>query len=404
MGYLFSMKNFPEKRILAFWSAILILPAQALKPQNSSESEARSHLVEMYNKLDSEAYHDYVRPKITHNQNGGFAWAVSYLLESYLIMHEVTKDTTYMRKFYRYARVVLDNTDAKRGIKDYKGRIRCGWSASSYSADKSANMVHFVHTGMILYPLLKYCLMCHENKKDNRFKCNQALCKEIMEIAEACVSEIEPQWRFDPISGQGFYMWEGDEPIKTDLTLQPPLNGQAAMGKSLALLYRLTSAPHYLSKVKSLSKFFAANASVTKRQTLRWGYRADTLKVQQMEDISHGAIDVEFAIEAWRLNLMETRFLKLLANTLISLKKEDGFAERIDGSSHYKKDSDKFIYSIQAGRWLDLSAVDCRVYSAVSEYYLKTLPTLSTLHPSGLLGIARLLKWSEKCNLSYNKK
>lgn len=366
-------------------------------PVNRLHGDVRERLIDMFRRFDSEENHKYARPRITNNSNGGFAWGISYLMESYLVMYEVTRDTSYLSKFFTYARLVLDNTDVKRGIKDYKGRIRCGWSASSYSADKTSPMIHFVHTGMILYPLLKFCLLAKQDfqlKKDGRYT---DLCNEISELAESCVQQLEPQWRFSPASGQGYYTWEGDEPIKTDLSIQPPLNGQAAMGKSLAVLYRLTSRPEYLSKVRALANLFVNNSSVTKFQTLRWGYRADTSRVRRMEDISHGAIDVELAVEAWHLKLVDVSFLRKLANTLIFLKNRDGFAQYVDGSSRYKDDAEAFTHSVQSGRWLGLSEVDCRVYEVVLDYYLENLPGRTTLHPSGMLGIANLLKWYDPC-------
>lgn len=365
--------------------------------QNNAQSDIRQRLLDLYRKFDSEQNHKYARPKISDNSTGGFAWAVSYLMEGYLVMYEATCDTAYMSKFCTYARVVLDNTDTRRGVKDYKGRVRCGWSARSYSEDKASHMVHFVHTGMILYPLLKYCVLYSYDKHFRNGKRYEELYKEIMSIAENCIQQLEPQWRFNSATGQGYYMWEGDEPVKTDLSLQPPLNGQAAMGKSLALLYRLTSKPDYLMKVRALANLFVKNASVTKMQTLRWGYRADTSKARQLEDFSHGAIDVEFALEAWRLKLVELSFIKQLANTLLNLKGKDGFAQYVDGTSRYKDDSEKFIYSLQAGRWLGLSEVNCRVYEAVLGYYLENVASQTALHPSGMLGIANLLKWYDKC-------
>lgn len=365
--------------------------------QNNNKTDIRQRLLELFKKFDSEENHKFARHKISDNSSGGFAWAVSYLMESYLVMYEVTRDSTYLSKFYTYARLVLDNTDSRRGVKDYKGRVRCGWSARSYSVDKTTNMVHFVHTGMILYPLLKYCLIYQENKKLNKDNRYDGLYDEIISLAESCVRQLEPQWRFNSATGQGYYMWEGDEPIKTDFSLQPPLNGQAAIGKSLALLYHLTSKPDYLAKVRALANLFARNASVTQMGTLRWGYRADTSKARQMEDISHGAIEVEMALEAWRLKLVELSFLKQLAHTLVALKGKDGFAEYVDGTSRYKDDAEKFTYSIQTGRWLGLSAVDCRVYNAVLEYYLENVASRTTLHPSGMLGLANLLKWNGSC-------
>lgn len=372
-----------------FWASVHF-------PFVSPKSSEKDYLVRMYVRLDSVITEKYLDSYLADNSAGAYAWALSYLADSYLIMFKVLKDEVYLEKFQKIAEIILDKNDARRRMPDYAGRIRWGWSATKYSKDKS-RMVHFVHTGMILYPILKFCTMKSEWEKLSDAKNYNKLKDDILETAKNCISEFENQWVFNNYTGEGYYMWEGNEPLTANLTYEPPLNGQAAMGKSLALLYRLTGEKFYLKKVQAILQYYIHHVTATRAGGLLWGYRADLTRFKTPEDISHGAIEVEFALEAIRLGLLEKEFARKLAMTLLSLKKDNGFAQYLDGSEKYASDADREMYSLQAGRWLGLCAWDCRVYDAVYSYYLSVLPSKKFVHPSGLLGVAYLIDGFDTC-------
>jgi hypothetical protein len=236
------------------------------------------------------------------NEEGTLAWAESYLLEAYLDMYEVTNDSRYLDIFATQAKRVAENTDKLRGIQDFQGRSRTGWSAKKYSIKKE-RMVHVVQTGMILYPMVRFALIV---KEDSRLERYSKLGSRLVSMAEEAVAELDGQWRFER-TGEGSYWFNGNEPIKADLAALMPFNGSLALGKVILLLHRLTGREVYLNKAKAMALLFKKNLLPNGKNGYVWGYRPDLKKYSKVEDLNHGAIDVGFAVEAFNSGILFTR-------------------------------------------------------------------------------------------------
>ena len=78
---------------------------------------------------------DRIDTSVTHNEAGGLAWGMSYILLSLLRMYQATEDTTYLDRFVERADQVWQQTDAARGVKDWRGRSGQVWrSGGNYTA------------------------------------------------------------------------------------------------------------------------------------------------------------------------------------------------------------------------------------------------------------------------------
>lgn len=99
------------------------------------------------------------------------------------------------------------------------------------------------------------------------------------------------------------------------------------------------------------------------------------------EDISHGAIDVDFAVESARYSIVFTRSdLALFASTF--------FRETNVNEGKMLKPNDA------VGRWLELAEVECGVYRVVMPYLMSMA---GTQHSQVLLGVAKLAKYAATC-------
>lgn len=324
------------------------------------------------------------------NEEGTLAWAESYLLEAYLDMNEVTNDSRYLDIFATQAKRVAENTDKLRGIRDFQGRSRTGWSAKKYSIRKE-RMIHVVQTGMILYPMTRFAFIVREDTQLERYS---ELGSRLVSLAEEAVAELDGQWRSER-TGEGSYWFNGNEPIKADLTAPMPFNGPLALGKVIILLHRLTGKEVYLNKAKAMALLFKRNLLPNEKNGYVWGYRPDLKKYSKVEDLNHGAIDVSFAVEAFNSGILFTREdLVKFSNTLLEARSGRTFSIYVNGISDAK---DPLSYRDATGRWLDLSEVDCAVYNPVYEYLTSRVVDSKKQHPQVLLGIAKLAKYYDKC-------
>jgi len=323
------------------------------------------------------------------NDDGTLAWAQSYLLEAYLDMYLGTKDQKYLDKFICQATAVMTTTDQARGLTDYRGRSRVGWSATKYTKNRE-RLVNIVHTGMIVYPLVQFS---HLVKMDAGLRSQAALAGQFLALAEAAVGEFAPQWRDDPHTGEGTYVWEGDEPLQTDLGAPLPFNGPLALGRVLIVLYEVTGKRDYREKATGLARHFQHHLGLTPAGAYVWGYRPGLQKYPQIEDLSHGAIDVDFAVQAYRQGIVFTRTdMERFIRTLRGVRQGQGYAVYVDGRGTDASGR----YRGAAGRWLELSEIDGTVYREVGDYLWDRVKDSRKEHPGVMLGLAKLVKYSKR--------
>lgn len=389
------MKKFYKVKVVAVLFVICFINQLAY-----TQSLDRKWLISKFNEFDNAINNGQGYSNAT-NEDGTLAWTQSYLLEAYLDMYEATGNIKYIQKFVSQEDEVLSNNDKERGIQDYKGRVRTGWSATKYSKNKE-RMIHIAHSGMILYPIVKFIVMVKSQKKLKKYI---NIANKYIILAEKSVSEFEGQWRFNPETKEGSYWFEGDEPLNTDLKAPMPFNGPLAMGRVLIMLYLATNKGVYIDKAKALAWHFKNNLVETKEGYYIWGYRPNLKKYPQVEDISHGAIDVDFAILAYKNGIVFNKsdiekFEKSLLNANKKAKNY-AFSKFVDGNDDLKNkeysNAPGDISKVAVGRWLELSAYNCDIYKVVFDYLAQTIKESKKEHPAVMLGIAKLVKYYEVC-------
>lgn len=369
-----------------FWCLFVMLCTPI---EGNTQIYDKAWLINKFNELDLAMYKGEGYSNFT-NKDGVLSWAESYLLEAYLDMYETTGNMSYMQKFIAQANKVYSNTDIARGIKDYKGRSRTGWSATKYSKNKEP-MIHVVHSGMILYPMIRFSVMVKNRSELSGYS---DAAKKYTKLAEMAVADLEGQWRYVAKTGEGSYWFEGDEPMQANLRAPMPSNGPLALGRVIVLLNQMTGKESYLSKSKALAIYFRNNLTMTSEGGYVWGYLPKVTKHPFPEDISHGAIDVDFAYNAYIAGINFTQQdMQMFAKTIRHAFQNGKFSKFVDGTG----DDPDNIYSDASGRWLELSAVDCGVYRIIYNYLINRTKKSTIEHPQILLGIAKLAKYWDKC-------
>lgn len=298
------------------------------------------------------------------------AWTTSYVLMGYMAMFRASRDTHYLDVVYQYILNMLKNRDDVLCLEDQiRGKILPAWSSDHYTQGK--NYCWIVHNGMITYPIMVWAgavksdTGLHERYLD---KANYLILK-----VKETVDAFNPDWRQDGDPNEGYFFGAFyDKPL--------PLNQQNALGRTMILLGEYSQESHYTQKAKQLAQFFLNRVNLIDDRYVwdYWpgvtdvsahesplGFLRPELLSETIEDISHGAIDVDFAYVAHAHSLVfsDTDMERFVA-TFMHCMNPDGFYKFINATGGLGD-------SVQMGRWGHLAYTDQSVNEALCRYYQK---------------------------------
>jgi len=279
----------------------------------------------------------------------GLAWGESYVLKSYVAMYEGTGKTSYLEELVRRGDRVLAFRDDRRKVQDVvRERVMPSWSTGKYSDGKRYAWI--VHAGMITYPLARFAWLVKSRPELGKAFGAKAAAyeKDVIETVKA----FDKYWKEGPGKGEGFY-WG------LVLGKALPLNQQNALGRTQVMLWLTTGQAVYKERAEKLARYFKNRMKLTEDR-YTWAYWDQG----GAEDISHAAINVDFAYLCYRGRLVfEKEDMARLARTLQHCGRgKEGFALTVDGQGETN-------YSMQAGRWGHLGFVSPEVRVLLFEYF-----------------------------------
>ena len=348
-------------------------------------------IVAKFNELDLKSI-EFYRYKPQVNESGEITWGTSYALNAFLYMYQATSDQRYLNKFLNLADALEQQTDASRGLTDYKGRSRVGWGSGARYSKNGERIVYLVGSAVIVYPLARFALMVKQTPGLSQYA---GKARSYQQLAETALHEFDNQWRSGP-NGEGFYVFEKDQPAKNlpgGSEYPLPLNMELDAGRVDIVLWKLTGNSAYREKAEALAKTFKRNLNVGPDGAYQWHYWHDKgLDIWKgEEDIEHGSYDITFALDAYRESIVFTRsdmerfvgtfirYTDASSGTMLSTCREGKCKPGPDNS---------------AGRWLILSEVDCRVYQLVLPFLMSMV---GPKHPVVLEGVAELAFYYKQC-------
>jgi len=230
-------------------------------------------IVAKFNELESKSI-NLDRSKAHTNEEGDLAWGNSYAMNAYLYMYQATGDQRYLNKFLSLADALAQQTDASRGLTDYKGRSRVGWGSGARYSKNGERIVWLGHSAVIVYPLARFASMVKQTAGLSQFA---EKARSYQQLAEAALHEFDNQWREGP-NGGGFYVFEKDEPQKrlpggSEYPL--PFNYELSAGRVCIVLWKLTGNSAYREKAEALAKTFKKNLTVGPDGAYQWHYWND---------------------------------------------------------------------------------------------------------------------------------
>lgn len=225
------------------------------------------------------------------NDAGEISWQVSYLLMADAGMLRTTPSEWFLAQSRELTRAVLASTDSARGIRDWRGESGHGWSNTKYARD-SVRTRGPVADGMVAYGLIDVASAAVTWLRSERRDSEAVWWDSVAMAVHRALAEDRDVWR----EHDGRMIWpdtfptlgtRADVPINQDVIFAAAemrvrdLLGIRGAGDDSAKAARFRSAISY-----------TANGAM-------WPYWWPTPGVDnRAEDVSHGGLDLLYAIEA----------------------------------------------------------------------------------------------------------
>ncbi len=324
------------------------------------------------------------------NATGTLAWGQSYLMMGYAAMFRGTGDAGYLVKLAQHALAVLDQRDSVVGLTDYAGKSRPCWQSGKYS-DGEQGYCWAVHTGMLTYPMADLALLLSEHPDVGWLPVpgGTTLAEDTATIvAEVLLSVAvhDSQLKSGPGANQMHYIGDPGATFTSVAGKALPLNQMNALGRTSLVLWQATGDPVHLDRAMGMLHYLRERMTVHKG-ALVWTYWGDPWKAGKGEDISHAAINVDFAALGHRAELVfSDQDIKQLGNTLFDNVhvSVDQVSNRVDGGAVNDPS-----YKMQVCRWLNLAWTDARAWAIGANFYRGVKSTGSG---SVMAGLGRIVQ------------
>ncbi len=315
-----------------------------------------------------------------HNESATLAWGEAYVMSGLADMFRATGDITYLERLAEHAEAALGQRDDYRAVTDYRGVSDACWRNTSY---QSGAYCYVVHSGMIATPMAEFVTLVDQHGLHDELAPSGTrmgdLATEFLAAAEQTVAAHEDQW--DGV--RGTYVFRPDASFLSYAGDALPLNQSTAMGRLLLALYEATANPVYASKAASMARYFDGFLIEDAGGAYLWSYWGPYNN--NGEDISHAAINVDFAVRAARLGIVfDDNDLEAFSRTLLDhvMLDDATVSDRVDGGP-----VNTASYRAQVGRWAGLSTTNPAVWTAIYDLYARDYASASS---SVLAGWGRL--------------
>lgn len=361
----------------------LVSGAVAQNETNIRVPETNPDYTALFAQFDSQ-FLDGNGASLDDNSTGTLAWVESYHLLGLMQQYRATSETRWLDKMVTHFDRILQKRDDRLGLIDVRTSTSLkGWGTATY--DKAGWHVFIVHTGMVCQGPVEFV---REVKSNPELQPEYgAAANRFLKEIETMVADVQQFWKDKPETGEGYYT---DPGMPGDGIM--PLNMTSAMATVELELYHITGKAEYRDRVRKYATYFKNSLRNNGAGGYNWSYWPKNSKdaVKRGEDISHAALNVDFAARCAVAGIVFTQDdLVKFANTwLKKVRKDDGsWAAYVDGSGIAETP-----YLPQAhGRWLTLmrglpDPIAEKLYADVARAFSGAVVHL----PSRALGLANL--------------
>ncbi len=314
---------------------------------------------------------------------GLFAWGIHYEIRSYCEMYRLTEDRLWIER-------AVARCDYLYNLRDVNGDGIPSWG--NYNAtygnpryEREGWREFSVWDGVLTTAMIETAQVILDYKILKNNQTLKAKADRYINVVKTVIERYHNAWSDLP-DGAGYY-WD----CPREDVVGPIVNRFSALGISELKLYDVLKDPKYLVKPAAMARLFKKNLRL-RGDAYVWTYAVPPSKYTgSIEDISHGAIDLEFAILCYNHGLVfnETDMQRFVATykKLIwkGFNRRPHLAQRVDGGGTTD-------YSTASRNWVILSIFDPSVWvyqwtvfndrePLYSGYYLQAISQLATYYP-----------------------
>lgn len=299
---------------------------------------------------------------------GNFAWGLSYALRAFVGLYNMTGNMMWVDRAVEWADYLVDYSDVNGDGEPAWGNYNSTWGRDAYE------YVEFtVHDGVISTPLLELAILIRQHDELSSDPALASRADRYIALVKEIVDRHHRYWT-DVTQESGYY-W--DAPTLSDRMI---VNRFAALGISEIMLSDIIGDDEYLTNPRKMAKLIKDNLwYIPENDCYEWSYEIGEMR---REDVSHGSIDLEFMIRAYRHGLhFNDTDMRRLVNTYQSqiwqsIRMFDtgiALAVRVDGDIDPDQD-----YTRLAKNWPMLCVFEPRIIEqhrfALEIYDRKGLP------------------------------
>ena len=327
---------------------------------------------------------------------GDVAWGESYVLRMYVNLYDTFGERRWLDKVVSHVDRLLANLSDKPKNRPHAhvapqyvdGYL--GWGQSRYTQYKPHYTEWLCDDGLMISPILRFVEIVWNDERlhdSYRHKADHYVAFLEKFILEKWYRnwDSDPGWtkadnsRFRQDGGYHVYEWSGWK--------NQPLNMYLAFTDGLVTLWRLSSSPYYkphrselpaFYKTEStrMLKFFHDQLRLDKQRVLTvWKYGPNTHWPDLIEDVGHGFIDIQAALQGVR---QKTHFdeadLRRMGQTFV---KNVWNGDLREPKFRYYLDGKPSQYDTTRGHWgfgfLYLAGYDYRIWESMASYFDKRI-------------------------------
>jgi hypothetical protein len=303
-------------------------------------------------------------------------------------------------------------TELQLTAKDLRARPAAGPVPRAGSRTMASQPAVFaVHTGMITYPLADFARTVLERSSLRARYGSEA--RRFVRACEAAVAVHDREWREND-RGEGWYASPRGMPVPYADGTEQPANQFLALGRTAQQLAAVSRDPVHARRARAMARTFRNELTVDAggayiwHYWLTWGrvyngwtkaddvseYRPSYSGARQIEDVSHGFIDVDFAVRAFRdrRGFGRTdmdRFARTFTQN-VATEADDGTPtvwSNVDGTGT----RGTFAFELISAGWMPLATFDRAIFDHVHTVFRQrgVNPT-NARHGSNVFDVANL--------------
>ncbi|MBI2440389.1 MAG: hypothetical protein HYV35_03355 [Lentisphaerae bacterium] len=329
------------------------------------------------------------------DDKGRYYWHQAYVMQAYVWLYEITRDTYWLAKLLDHVDHVLAQRDNLTGHKDYLGRLAPAWQ------ERKSRYVWNGFTGAITWPMLSFAglVQGHPDLKTILApdgKNYLAKAKEYAAAAEAALAFHANDWRES--TTEGYYIYAADMPAPSIAGRISAYDMNALMGLAhlvLAGYYRQTADRDreslHAERYRRYAAFFRRN--ITPHQNAKgqtyyiWPFAE--YYGRQADDVGHANFNVLFAYycyrEKWVFTLDDMRCFGRTLDRIIA----DDFSipnNRIDGTNIANVSKHVLYWHLLAAFDDELLSKSLGFFAKNGDSFLDLVTIGYVLHLKGRLG------------------